>query len=220
VTVPDLLSAELRRDAARPFLTWYDDATGERIELSVATIANWAAKTANALADEYGLEPGDAVRLSPADHWLSPVVAFGAWTLGVRVNLDDRDHVAVSLPGDPAEFTASVLPQPDALTTAPASPVAAALRCAGRTWAADALAAAAKRAADLHDVTNGARILSTLSLDSLVGMDASLLVPLAAGGSVVWCVNADESRLADRAATERVTVTAGVAVAGLPRLDY
>ncbi len=219
MNIPERLAAEARRDGARPFLTWYDDATGERIELSVATLVNWAVKTANSLSSEYALEPGDAVRLSPSAHWLSFVVALGAWTMGARLDLDDRDHVAVSLPGDPAEFTAAVLPQPDALMTGPVSPVAAALRLSGRTWAADALAAAAQRAAAMHDVRPCARILSTVALDSLVGMDASLLVPLVAAGSVVFVANPDPDRLADRARMERVTLTAGCAVPDLPRLD-
>ena len=39
MTPADLLDQQLRRDGTRPLLTWYDDATGERIELSVATAA-------------------------------------------------------------------------------------------------------------------------------------------------------------------------------------
>ena len=35
-------------------LTFYDDATGERTELSAATLGNWAAKTANFVVDEVG----------------------------------------------------------------------------------------------------------------------------------------------------------------------
>ena len=38
-------------DPTRPLLTFYDDATGERTELSGATLANWVAKTANLLVD-------------------------------------------------------------------------------------------------------------------------------------------------------------------------
>ncbi|BEL40302.1 hypothetical protein Isolate57625_36570 [Mycobacteroides abscessus subsp. abscessus] len=41
-----------------PRITYYDDATGERIELSTVTLANWAAKTANMLRDEFGAAPG------------------------------------------------------------------------------------------------------------------------------------------------------------------
>ena len=36
-TFPALLSELLRADAGRPLVTFYDDATGERVELSVAT---------------------------------------------------------------------------------------------------------------------------------------------------------------------------------------
>jgi hypothetical protein len=62
-------------------------------------------------------------------------------------------------------------------------------------------------------------VLSTLPLDTVDGLDAGLLVPLAAGGSVVLVGSADEARLAERCATEKVTHTAGATVAGLPRLD-
>ena len=51
-TFPRLLDAALRSDPARPLVTFYDDATGERIELSVTTYANWVAKTASLLQDE------------------------------------------------------------------------------------------------------------------------------------------------------------------------
>jgi len=218
VSVAALLAGELRRDGARPFLTWYDDATGERIELSVATLANWAAKTANLLADEYGLGPRDAMRLAPADHWLSFVAALGAWTAGVCVDLD-ADESWSPLPGDPAAFTASVLPQPDALLAPPPLSTTPALHSHGHTWNARNLADAAAGAAESHGVASGDRVLSTYSLGTVTGMDASLLVPLAAGGSVVMVANADAGRLADRARMERATMTAGCDVAGLPRLD-
>src|SRR5919201_780724 len=70
-TIPKMLAAALAADAARPLLTWYDDANGERVELSGATLANWVAKSANLLVDGSGLAPGDpaGVRLPP--HWQS-----------------------------------------------------------------------------------------------------------------------------------------------------
>ena len=52
-----VFAAAIAADPARPLLTWYDDATGERTELSGATLANWVAKTANLLVDEVGPEP-------------------------------------------------------------------------------------------------------------------------------------------------------------------
>ncbi|MFD0786819.1 TIGR03089 family protein, partial [Micromonospora azadirachtae] len=46
-------------DPTRPLLTWYDDASGERTELSGATLANWVAKTANLLVDGAAVGPDD-----------------------------------------------------------------------------------------------------------------------------------------------------------------
>lgn len=42
-----LFTPLLKADSGRPLITHYDDATGSRMELSRATAANWAAKTAN-----------------------------------------------------------------------------------------------------------------------------------------------------------------------------
>src|SRR5690606_31992912 len=49
VSLTDALLEPILRGSgsARPLITFYDDATGERIELSGVTTANWVAKTAN-----------------------------------------------------------------------------------------------------------------------------------------------------------------------------
>ena len=59
-TFATVLRGRCARDAGRPLVTFYDHATGERTELSVTTYANWVAKTASLLADEYDLERGQA----------------------------------------------------------------------------------------------------------------------------------------------------------------
>ena len=66
-------------------MTFYDDRTGERVELSVATYANWVAKTASLLQDELGLEHGDRLLLDLPPHWLGPVWLGAAWSLGLVV---------------------------------------------------------------------------------------------------------------------------------------
>jgi uncharacterized protein (TIGR03089 family) len=81
----DLLTAELRRDPGRPFLTWYDEHTGERVELSVTTYANWVAKTASLLVEEHDLERGDLVLVDLPAHWLGPVFLGAAWLAGLVV---------------------------------------------------------------------------------------------------------------------------------------
>jgi len=89
-TVPDALERRLRGDAGRPLVTFYDDATGERIELSVATYANWVAKTAGLVQDELDVEPGSLVVLDLPTHWLGTVWLGAAWSLGLAATDDDR----------------------------------------------------------------------------------------------------------------------------------
>jgi uncharacterized protein (TIGR03089 family) len=84
-TFSGLLATQLRRDPGRPFLTWYDEDTGERVELSVTTYANWVAKAASLLADEHDLERGDVLLVDLPNHWLGPVFLGAAWTVGLGV---------------------------------------------------------------------------------------------------------------------------------------
>jgi len=211
VTPADLLDQQLRRDGARPLLTWYDDSTGERIELSVATAANWAAKTANLLVDEHGLGAGDAVALDPPAHWLTAVVVLGAWTAGIAVDLRP-DSTDMKLPSDPAQFMRMVLPQADALLVPPASPTDIAVRAQGRTLSLDELVKAA------GTPPPAARVMTTLPLAGVDGLLAALVAPLVAGGSSVLVVAADPQRLQSRADSELVTHTAGIDLPDLPAL--
>ena len=64
-----ILDPLMAANPAGPRITYYDDATGERIELSTATLANWAAKTANLLRDELGAGPGSRVAVLLPAHW-------------------------------------------------------------------------------------------------------------------------------------------------------
>ena len=86
--VPAALAALLRADPTRPFATFYDDATGERIELSVTTYANWVAKTAGLAQDELDVERGGLVLVDLPTHWLGAVWLGAAWSLGLAVTDD------------------------------------------------------------------------------------------------------------------------------------
>jgi len=87
-TFPRLLQSLAQTDPSRPLVTAYDDATGERTELSVTTYANWVAKTANLLTDEYLLGEGDTILLDLPTHWLSTVFLGAAWSAGIAVTTD------------------------------------------------------------------------------------------------------------------------------------
>ncbi|HZB29638.1 MAG TPA: TIGR03089 family protein [Streptosporangiaceae bacterium] len=81
--IADVLRARAAARAAAPLVTFYDDATGERIELSGATFENWVAKTANLLVDGLGAEPGDRVALALPPHWQTAVWLFACWSAGL-----------------------------------------------------------------------------------------------------------------------------------------
>jgi uncharacterized protein (TIGR03089 family) len=89
--VAALSSAQVRGAGHRPFLTFYDDDTGERTELGYATFDNWVSKTANLLVEEFGVEPGDRVVTVLGSHWTTVVVAFACWKAGACVAPIDAD---------------------------------------------------------------------------------------------------------------------------------
>jgi len=110
-TLADL--AGRRADPAAPLLTYYDQATGERVELSGTTTANWVAKTSNFLVDDLDAEPGTRVRIGLPTHWLRFVWLLSAWNVGAVVTGDGAD-IGVSGPdlvGDePHRVAASLRP--------------------------------------------------------------------------------------------------------------
>jgi uncharacterized protein (TIGR03089 family) len=84
-TVGGLFRALVAPDPTRPLLTFYDDATGERTELSGATLGNWVAKTANTLVDDLDLQPGQWAAVGLPPHWQTAAVLLGCWTVGLAV---------------------------------------------------------------------------------------------------------------------------------------
>jgi uncharacterized protein (TIGR03089 family) len=83
-----LLAAALARDPAGPLVTFYDDAVGERTELSATTLANWVAKTANLLQDDVGVVPGDRIAVLLPAHWQAAAVLLGGWSAGGVLGTD------------------------------------------------------------------------------------------------------------------------------------
>lgn len=218
MTIAAVLEREARRDGGRPFLTWYDDVTGDRVELSVATTANWAAKIANYLSAELDVEPGEPVVVLPAPHWTTAVVLLGAWTAGGWVQFGGAATVEFVADAMGMGLSRLVGAQPDDVVLAAAVSAEPALTIGERTWSHDELRHAAVHGAQMHGLDATSRVLSVLGYDTVDGLDAGLLVPLAAGGSVVLVANADEGKLAEKVATEKVTHTAGVGVSTVPRL--
>jgi uncharacterized protein (TIGR03089 family) len=212
---------------AQPLITHYDDAAGTRVELSVATMRNWAAKTANWLVDELDVTPGDRVAVLLPAHWQTAAVLLGAWWCGAEVVTSGPAMVAFVPPGGSApeaDVTAVASLDPmgrDLRGDVPAdhldyigdarlfgddylelTPVPGDTPCYQGSTVDEVLAAAAKRAAELN-LSQKSRVLSTL--DWPAGVTDGLITVLTAGASLVQVTNADPAKLDKHAETERAT---------------
>ncbi|MGI8761083.1 MAG: TIGR03089 family protein [Jatrophihabitantaceae bacterium] len=233
---PEQLFADLlAADPGRPFVTYYDELSGERAELSAKSLANWVAKTHHLLVDELGLGAGDTAAIAVPAHWISVPVVLGCLTAGLALGTGSaQDAVAFVSPAT-VPVAAGV---PDAYAIAPDSAAAgfgaappagtqdyvAAVRPQADKWPgvrfgagpADAcldgrtraqVAEFARLRADALGMTARARVLSTRDWAAPGDWIDTLLAPLAVGGSVVYVRNcADPTVLDRRAAQERATV--------------
>lgn len=215
---------------ARPLITHYDDATGSRVELSAATLRNWAAKTANWLVEEYDVEPGTAVAVSLPAHWQTAGILLGAWWCGAEVVTDPRGARLAFVPpsgaAPGADTVAAVSLDPmgrDFGAAVPSGTVdyIAEARVHGDDFLAlttvpgdtPALAGStvdealdtARQSASAKNLTVSSRVLSTVEWSSAAGIMDGFLSVLAAGASLVQVSNPVESALAKHAETERTT---------------
>ncbi|WP_433390206.1 TIGR03089 family protein [Micromonospora sp. KLBMP9576] len=212
-------------DPTRPLLTWYDDATGERTELSGATLANWVAKTANLLVDEVALAPGDVAGVALPPHWQTAAVLLGCWSAGLTVADTPGDvdvlFAAAARLGEADAWSAGeryvLALDPFALPMREVPPGYADFVSHVRTHGdhfgpsgrggpgdAELLARTRARAAELGISPGGRVLVDTAAYPDPVDW---LLAPLTAGASAVLCANLDPSALPARASTEKVTRT-------------
>jgi uncharacterized protein (TIGR03089 family) len=234
MTSPEgLFDARLTAAPAQPFVTYYDDASGERTELSARSLANWVAKTHFLLTTELGLGRGDAAYVDLPAHWISIPPLLGSWTAGLDVVTDparaavafvdpDRALQAVEVPDVYviAPDSAAVGLTPDRLPPGMADYVSA-VRPQADSWTAvhplarpndpaldgqtraQLVDAAAERAQSLG-LGDGARVLTAREWHGPRDWLDVLLAPLSVGGSVVLVRHsADVDR---RQAQERATV--------------
>jgi uncharacterized protein (TIGR03089 family) len=93
-----LLRPMLAAAPGRPLITHYDDDAGTRVELSVATLANWVAKTANWLTAEHDVEPGTPIAVQLPPHWQTAGILLGAWWCGAHIVPDPTAAALTFLP--------------------------------------------------------------------------------------------------------------------------
>jgi uncharacterized protein (TIGR03089 family) len=227
-----ILDPMLRADPVGPRITYYDDATGERIELSAVTLANWAAKTGNLLRDELGGGPASRVAVLLPAHWQTAAVLFGVWWIGADVllgvsqadialctaeRLDDADATGAS---EVAVLSLDAFGRPAPDLPIGVTDYATAVRVHGDQIVAEqhpgpALAGqsveqvldACQKSAAAKALTTDDRVLSTASWNTADDLIDGLLSVLLVGGSLVYVANPDPAALPRRTETEKVTRT-------------
>ena len=205
-TFPALLDRRLAADPGQPLVTFYDDATGERTELSVKTYANWVSKTANLYADELMLDPGDAIRIDLPPHWLGPVFLGAAWACGLEI-ADDAEVAVVGPEGVDRVGGTTLACALHPFATRFAEPLPAGVLDHGVLWPGQSDVFSPLDATDL-DVPppDDRRVLS--DLDPLSAEGRQLLLGLVAGaGSLVLVAHPDELQWPAHSQSERATAS-------------
>jgi uncharacterized protein (TIGR03089 family) len=235
MTFPTLLESLLRQDPGRPLVTYYGETdgagvaggtgvgagVGERVELSVATYANWVAKTASLFIEELDLERGQSVYVGLPTHWLGPVFAGAAWACGLGlVTAQEKPDLAVVGPDGVEPWAADPSRTPVlACSLRPmgvrfADPLPAGVHDFGvEVWSQpdafvpfdppepDDAAAFGLSQADLWaSKAPGERLLTTDNPVTPEGL-ATFTGPLSGGGSTIWVRDLDPR--ADPAAWQR-----------------
>jgi uncharacterized protein (TIGR03089 family) len=234
MTPEQLFSELLASEPTRPFVTYYNEASAERAELSVRSLANWVAKTHFLLIDELGLGTGDAAFIALPAHWISVPAVLGCLTAGLALTTDPAAASVAFVAPATADLAVGV---PDVYAVAPSSAAVGfgsdvpdgvsdyvvAVRPQADAWAGVHLAAtpadpcidsrpraevlAETRArADELGIATGARVLTTRDWSGPSDWIDTLLLPLAVGGSIVYVRNApDDELVARRMQQERAT---------------
>ena len=223
----------LRADPVGPRITYYDDATGERIELSGVTLANWAAKTGNLLRDEMGAGPASRIAILLPAHWQTAAVLFGVWWIGAEAVLGAADAIDLALCTAPRLDEADAVVNPGGEVAvlsldpfgrpAPDLPIgvtdyATAVRVHGDQIVAerhpgpalagrsvDEILADCENSSTARGLTSKDRVLATASWARSDELVDGLLSILAVGASLVQVANPDPGALQRRIETEKVT---------------
>jgi uncharacterized protein (TIGR03089 family) len=81
-------------------LTYYDDATGERVGLSAAEVGRWSAATSALLVGRCGRRAGRQAAVLLPPHWQTAVILLGCWATGVEVSFRGWSTAGLTPAGD------------------------------------------------------------------------------------------------------------------------
>ncbi|WP_006244345.1 TIGR03089 family protein [Mycolicibacterium tusciae] len=225
-----ILDPLMASDPAGPRITYYDDSTGERIELSTATLVNWAAKTGNLLRDEMGAGPSHRVAVLLPAHWQTAAVLFGIWWIGAEVVTGGAADIALCTAerlgeaddavgmGEIAVLSLDPFGKPVPDLPVGLTDYATAVRVHGDQIVPERNPGAALDGRSVTDVLSGAqaaaaaqgltaddRLLSTADWTNADDLTENLLAVFAIGASLVQVANQDAAAMDRRRQTEKIT---------------
>ncbi len=225
-----ILDPIMASDPAGPRITYYDDATGERIELSTATLVNWAAKTGNLLRDEMGAGPSHRVAVLLPAHWQTAAVLFGIWWIGAEVVTGGQADIALCTAerlgeaddavgmGEIAVLSLDPFGKPAPDLPVGVTDYATAVRVHGDQIVPERNPGAALDGRSVTDVLSSAqasaaaqgltaddRVMSTAGWTNANDLTENLLAVFAIGASLVQVANQDAAATDRRRQTEKVT---------------
>lgn len=215
-----------------PLLTYYDDAAGERLELTAEELGSWAGRVASLLR-ECGLSAGSRIAVLLPPHWQTAAVLLGAWSMGVTVSYRSWATAGLSPDAEPMHAVFVSRQRADSwLESIPEADYHFVLELAGE----DEFLAELRRRDDSPPdyvalrpsdpaspdgtsyqewarVAHGLAEVIGLRAGDRVLIDAAtheepmkwLLAPLVAGASIVLCANFEQTDLDARATAEHVT---------------
>lgn len=216
-------------DRSQPFITWYEDTHGHRVELSLATLLNGVAKCSGLLRDEHDIQPGDTVALHLPMHWQRAVWLGACWSVRAIAAPDYTGKAQLAIVGQGApssEFALDVLEvdlsplalpgrnHPDifAPISTPELADPAMLLADETVLDAGEVMSVAQVLADAWRLGQGGRLMAVdpvpdahTGLGTAAGWLAALAVPLVVNGSVVIVADEDLALRASRAEIERVS---------------
>ena len=217
-------------DPMGPRITFYDDATGERIELSTVTLANWAAKTGNLLRDELGAGPGSRIAVLLPAHWQTAAVLLGVWWVGAEAVLNGDADIALCTAdrlsdaddavgtGEIAVLSLDPFGKPVADLPVGLTDYATSVRVHGDQISPERqpgpaldgrsvaeVLAAAQASAAAQGFSGDDRVMSSASWTTVDELTDNLLAVFAARASLVQVANPDAALLDRRREMEKVT---------------
>jgi uncharacterized protein (TIGR03089 family) len=232
-----ILDPIMRADPVGPRITYYDDASGERIELSAATLTNWAAKTGNLLRDELGAGAGSRVAVLLPAHWQTAAVLFGAWWIGAEVllanpggeadialctadRLDEADAAVAPTGGVVVVLSVDPLGRPAPDLRVGVTDYARAVRVHGdqidpeprpgpalEGSSADEVLALCEKSAAATSLTSSDRVWSANAWGTPAELIDNMLAVFAVGASLVQVAHPDPAAQQRRRDSEKVTRT-------------